>query len=201
MSSTNKPPKIVLLNGPPRVGKDTAGAYLASKYGSVVKFAEPIKAAATAIYHRGDRAAFDRIDTAAYKDLPQEIYFGKTCREVQIGVSEKFLKDFHGDPAIFGQFLRREIEYRESVPELFPRHTYFATDSGFDKEALVLVNEYGPANVMLLRLHRKGHDYRGDSRGYITLSAFGVREHDVDNEELDKYLSEVDALTQSFLSE
>lgn len=176
---TNNQPKFFLLNAPPRSGKDTAGQYLASVFGGkVIKFAEPIKRAVTAIYHNNDREDFNRYDTAKLKDIPQDIYFGKTCRETQIAVSENFLKPFHGDQSIFGKLLHRDIQERLVMGETGP---FFITDCGFNRETELLVEQYGARNVFLFRIFRDGYTFSGDSRGYITVKHLGVREFDVEN--------------------
>lgn len=172
-------PSIFLLNGPPRSGKDTAAKYLEQRYsGKLLKFAEPIKRAVTAIYHGGNRAEFDKYDTPELKDTPQAVYFGKTCREVQIAVSENFLKPFHGDKGIFGKILALEID--RQLPR-YQEGPYFISDSGFRGEAEILVDKYGSCNVFLVRIHRESHSFKGDSRDYITLKDLGVQEFDLDN--------------------
>lgn len=175
-----QPPKIFLLNGPAGSGKDTAGAYLVKSVGGrVLKFAEPIKRAAAAIYHAGDRNAFNVFDASVEeKKKPRDIYFGKSCREVQIGVSENFLKPFHGDQQIFGRILCEEID---SVSQLNEGEAFFITDSGFRPEAEMLVERYGAENVFLFRLFRDGCSFAGDSRSYITLKDLGVSEFDIQN--------------------
>ncbi len=172
-------PKVFLINGPPKSGKDTAARYLAEKFdGRTLKFAGPIKRTVTAIYHNNDRRAFDCLDTAEMKDVPQACYFGKSCREAQIGVSEHFLKPFHNDTGIFGKLLTKEID--AYLNRLFSG-AFFISDSGFRPEAEELINKYGAQNTFLLRIFRDGYTYKGDSRGYITLKDLGVREFDVQN--------------------
>lgn len=180
-------PKIFLLNGPPRAGKDTAAARLSHFYSGgskgLKKFAAPIKDAVTAIYHGGNREEFNRFDTAELKDTPQEVYFGKTCRQVQIGVSENFLKPFHNDSGIFGKILRNDIQRDLETDNDWVFKTYFISDSGFRPEAEILIEEFGAENVILFRIFREGYTFKGDSRGYITLKDLGVREFDIHNQE------------------
>lgn len=175
----SNPPKIFLLNGPPRSGKDTGSEWLSKHFGGrVLKFANPIKRTVTALFHNGDRKAFMAMDTAELKDTPQDIYFGKSCRAVQIGVSENFLKPFFNDTGVFGRLLVNEIDaYRD---RLFTG-PFFISDSGFRTEAEVLIEKYGAENIFLLRLHRENHTFKGDSRGYITLKDLNVREFDITN--------------------
>ena len=166
--------KIVLLNAPPRAGKDTAAAELAAYFGGeIVKFAAPLKAGATAIFCNGDHDLFKQYDTTEQKDIIQGQFLGKTCRQVQIDISESYMKPIHGQD-VFGRILATAIDQS-------PQQLFFVSDSGFVPEAAVLVNNFGAENVILIRIHRAGFDYNGDSRSYINLDALGVKSYDVEN--------------------
>ena len=52
------------------------------------------------------------------------------------------------------------------------------TDSGFVPEAVPIVKMFDAENCTLIRVHRKGCDFSGDSRSYIDL---GVKTIDVEN--------------------
>lgn len=169
--------KIILVNGPPMSGKDTLCNYLVDEYnGKLRKFAAPIKRAVAAIYHNNDRSEFNKYDSPELKQEPQGIYFGQTCRRVQIAVSESFLKPFHNDQGIFGKILAERLENDLDAP-------VFVSDSGFRREAEELVAKFGEHNIVLLRIFRDGYTFEGDSRDYITLRDLGVQEYDVYNPE------------------
>jgi len=176
-------PALYLFNGAPRSGKDTVCEHFTKMFcedlelAELVKFAAPIKRAASAIYCGNNRNQFDKYDTALLKDTVQDIFMGKTCREVQIAISENFLKPYHSK-RIFGELAANYIDdaYRDGI-----RHI-FVSDSGFREEAEVMVERYGVGNVFLFRIHREGFTFAGDSRNYITLKDLGVREFDVTNE-------------------
>lgn len=170
--------KIILLNGPPRAGKDTLGEMYKNKeyFTKVEKFAGPIKAAATAIYCGGNRGLFDSYDTPALKDTPQPIFMGKTCREVQIAISENFLKPYHGQD-IFGRLMVERLKLVDPITVVV------ITDSGFMEEAESLVKQFGVDKVFLVRLHRDGYDFSNDSRNYINLDHLGVPSIDITNVE------------------
>jgi len=178
--------KIFLLNGPAGSGKDTAAAHLQEYFeGKLVKFATPLKKAATAIYCDGDEKLFEHFDTFERKGIPEEIFFGKSCRQVQINISEYFLKPMHGED-VFGQILKQRIKRASTNYNLF-----FVSDSGFAPEAEVLIKEFGSENVVLIRIHRDGHTFDGDSRNYINLDQHNVRTYDIvnPNEDVGTFLS------------
>lgn len=169
-------PYIFLINGPPGAGKDTLGHFLTERTVSsaVVKFAAPIKRAAAGIYGREDFLAHDNFEV---KNEPAAAFLGKSCREVQIAISEQFMKQFHGID-VFGRFLARDITIRNQKQDI---DNFFVTDSGFLDEAKVLVDTFGADRIILFRIHREGHTFSGDSRGYIDLSELGVQQFDIKN--------------------
>lgn len=172
-------PKIILFNGPPFSGKDTVANELCSRIGpkaTVVKFAQPLKTVAKHLYCNGDQALFDRMDSPAMKNLPDDLFFGKSCREVQIGISEIFAKPFHGT-RVFGQVLASTIRFKADEG----KSVFLISDSGFRPEAEQLINEFGAENILLVRIHRPGKSFEGDSRSYIDLTDVGVRTVDLNN--------------------
>lgn len=184
--------KVVLLNGPPRAGKDTLAAKLVTKFhtanvngrhAAVAKFAAPLKTAAAAIYCFNNQAEFAHFDSAEEKDKPSDVFLGKTCREVQIGISEVYAKPFHGE-TVFGQMLvnRLKAEARE-VLGFGEEAIFFVSDSGFRPEAEEIVKAFGAENVLLVRILREGFTYEGDSRGYINLDDLDVETLEVTNVE------------------
>ena len=173
--------KIILLQGPPGAGKDTIANtihQLIDKKSETVKFAAPLKTIALHLFCNGDSRLFHSIDgDQKKKNEPSELFFGKSCRQAQIDISEIYLKKAYSE-RIFGQILAATIEKKsEEGTEVF-----FVSDSGFKPEALELAERFGPQNVMLIRLHREGHTYDGDSRNYVFFDEDeGIESHDIDN--------------------
>lgn len=165
---------IVFFNGPPRAGKDTAGSVLFDRTTTVHidKFARMLKESCHAAYGvrlRHKPAPHDYFESN--KDTPQSVFFGKTPRQIYIAFSETYMKPTHGQD-VFGKMLLEDLRYKS--------HRFIAiTDSGFVKEADVLINHYGAANCVLVRLSRDGCDYSNDSRSHIALP--GVSTFDIHN--------------------
>lgn len=190
--------KIILINGPPRSGKDTAGeiihGILNTRKGPdhitphLDKFAELVKERAHGLYGLVDQ---DGPLFASYfedvKDQPRSEFLGLTPRQAYIAVSETYYKPTHGEN-IFGRLMLERIRSfhkgRCGVVIL--------TDSGFAPEAQVLIDEYGAGNVFLIRLHRPGFDFEGDSRGYIHLD--GIDSVDVTATTVEELRSELKTL-------
>lgn len=171
--------KVLLLNGPPRSGKDTISAILKNRSSSFVheeKFAMPMKRCVPLIYSVPLEHWKTRLDTAANKDLPCSEFFGVSPRQAQINFSEEYLKPIHGQN-IFGDLLVRRLDM---ICGGFAECAVIS-DSGFVPEAERVVEEFGAENVQLWRIHRDDCDYVGDSRNYIDLQYLGVDSYVIDN--------------------
>ena len=186
--------KILLLNGPPRSGKDTAGEELAEIMARsgvnarVFKFAHALKIATHGTFFgllgvlgRDRELACDPAAFEEEKDEPSEIFFGKTPREAYIAVSELLCKPLYGKE-FFGEVLARQISdgaQTEGEPYL---DVAIVTDSGFASEARPLIRKFGKENVGLIRISRDGCSFDGDSRSSIFLPELGDRQADVEND-------------------
>lgn len=161
--------RVVLFNGPPYCGKDSAAEALLQTsiqnlgFMNLDRFSMPLKRAFAGIMSLNITAGGTVDLWEAKKDeiIPM---LGSSYRQWQIDFSECFMKPLYG-PDIFGQLLverfeRRTMGYKADVTLLVP-------DSGFVPEAnVVLARGY---DVLLLRIHRPGKDFSSDSRSYIEL--------------------------------
>lgn len=153
--------RVVMFNGPPGAGKDSAGrALLKGLYGTeVVKFAGALKAATHELFglHGLAASGFE-----AVKNDPADEFFGLSPRQTYILVSEKMVKPVLGED-FFGRVLVGRIRRLRNCK------IAAVTDSGFVNEARPVVEAFGPENVLLARLHRPGRTFKGDSRSHIDL--------------------------------
>ncbi len=146
---------IILLNGPPRTGKDSVARHLASTLSfRHLKFATPLKAMTHAMYgiYYGSEA-FDSV-----KDIKSPFFLGDTPRNAYIEVSEKMVKPVKGKD-FFGRVALSTIE-REKICGC---NRIVFSDCGFAEEVKCLRH----LQPILIRLHRAGHNFAGDSRDYI----------------------------------
>lgn len=164
---------LVFLNGPPRSGKDTLGFNLKSsgKLGPIchlLSFADPLKIGthySLGTFSKGAK------DYEAVKDLPNDEFFGLTPRQAYISHAEKYMKIVYG-VEIFGKLLYRKIERTRAM--ISSPLTVIFTDSGFSEETGYVISRHPDVKSVLLRLHRKGHDYAIDSRSYLYLRDMGL---------------------------
>jgi hypothetical protein len=174
-------PKYVILNGPPKSGKDTIGQALHAQLtfaGIKVhrdKFAKPIKDAVAAFIGLEHDMRQLYFENPSVKDASSKYFFGKTPREVLISFSEDWVKKQFGEQA-FGELLKlRTEELGEDV--------VIITDCGFNHE----LEPFDVTDLVVIRLHREGCDYSRDSRSYITREDIFV--FDIDNNEEPDYVA------------
>ncbi len=109
------------------------------------------------------------------KDEPQEVFHGKTPRQVYIAFSETFVKPLYG-VGFFGSVLRESLLYTCAFRST-PVSAVAISDSGFREEALEVMKGFD--KVLLVRIHRPGKTFDGDGRSYIELP---TRTIDVQND-------------------
>lgn len=170
--------KIIILNGPASVGKDTIGNALAADYNCIpTSFKRPMFEIAESIL--GARA-FSKFITAYddrdQKEIPHDFLGGKTCREFMIWISETVVKPLFGNQQ-FGKLMSEHIRICDEG------FTFVCTDGGFPDEVIRLVED--GHDVTLVRLFMDGKTFAGDSRDYISIMGLlsprykRYREHDV----------------------
>lgn len=160
--------RIILLNGPPRSGKDTAALILAESIGAMQdKMSWPLKNGVSGILN----TTFSALEEKKEEVIPA---LGVSFRQAQIDMSEKFMKKVYGED-IFGRLLVGRI--RES-----PWYDLWCiSDCGFQVELRAVAKAF-PGQVALLRLHRSGCSFDGDSRQWVYGAAEGIYERDVVND-------------------
>lgn len=112
-----------------------------------------------------------------------------TIREAMIYISEVIMKPRFGDD-YFGRVRANNI----------PDNEVSIDDScGFIEELPPLIEKVGSENILLMRIHREGYTFEGDSRSYIPE---GVVDNTIDicnNTSLENFLEEVQFQASRFL--
>jgi len=185
-------PKFLFINGPSGTGKTTLASMICKAVPSAFQesFAEPIRQMIYSVFFPFEDPTFclgsslDLRDGAVKRQPIPFIDAGRvpyTIREEMIAFSEDYMKRRYG-PQIFGKLLFARCEEQSLFYSKF-----VIDDNGFAPEAEFIVEKEGAENCLLLRLHRTGCSFSGDSRGYVDLP--GVRTIDLDNNDrLDQLL-------------
>lgn len=154
--------KIIILNGPAGVGKDTIGNALAKDYNCITtSFKRPMFKIAEEVL--GTKAFIKFItayDDREQKELPQSFLGGKTCREFMIWIGESVVKPLFGNHQ-FGKLMSEHIKLCDEG------FTFVCADGGFPDEVIQLVED--GHDVTVVRLFMDGKTFAGDSRNYIRI--------------------------------
>ncbi|WKV16879.1 hypothetical protein [Escherichia phage PH1062] len=154
--------KIIILNGPASVGKDTIGNALAADYNCIpTSFKRPMfEIAASILGARAFSKFITAYDDRDQKEQPQSFLGGKTCREFMIWISETVVKPLFGNQQ-FGKLMSEHIRLCDEG------FCFVCTDGGFPDEVIRLVED--GHDVTLVRLFMDGKNFAGDSRDYIRI--------------------------------
>jgi hypothetical protein len=185
--------KLILFNGPRHSGKDTAALHCEKTFGAYhFKMSGPIKAAIRAMFE----LCQDEVDyLELVKVVDSSLMLGNSYVNTQISFSEDWAKQFFGID-VFGKLAERHIR---KAFETYPDQKLFVcSDSGFDHEALPLIDVFGRENVLLVKIHREGKTFDGDSRSYISLS--GVPTLTVINVAINSYNIDIEDIVTSFVN-
>lgn len=152
-----KPPtRVLMLNGPPGSGKDTAAELLKIHQFQHHEMKQVLHTLVRE-YCELTQEEWSEMYRRENKEAPQEKLGGKTPREVMIHLSEKIIKPLHGED-FFAQ---------KAADKLAPNQRNAISDCGFPAEIAVMKERFGKENVLLVRLHRDGCDFSNDSRNYV----------------------------------
>ena len=166
MISRHKPMQVVLLNGPPKSGKDTIADALVQAVGPLwsvnYKLSSVLKATARVMFSLSD-TQYNALERPENKDKKGHVGLSnkKSWREILISLSEDYIKPTYGEN-FFGLATVKALN-------TFSSRGYshvFISDSGFKEEAETLVTMCPTCNFTLARLHRDGTDFNNDSRSY-----------------------------------
>jgi len=157
---------IIILNGPPNVGKDTIAEGMQEFGFHQMAFKTRLYLDTVTHFNAPIDEFMDRATDRYLKEqswlklaLPTDTDYLQLLspREALIHVSENVIKPLHGD-----QY------YGEQVVETALQHGYqkiVMSDGGFPEEVIPLYDAF--EHVIICRLHREGCSFEGDSRSYL----------------------------------
>lgn len=175
--------KIILLNGPPGCGKDTAAEFIRKHSNGLtrdVKLAMPLRKVMRTLFDV-DNETFNLM-MGELKDSPSLMLGNHSARKWMIAISENLMKPMLGQAAL-GHFLVQQIKGT-------PARVVTVSDCGFDYEVTPLQDAFGHKTLCGINIERPGHDFRNDSRMRIDFESIGVQDHATISNEHDLELYE-----------
>lgn len=159
---------IILFNGPPGCGKDTAAFSIFERrydFLGTIKFdrmSMPNKKAFYGAFGGVLDPFGNNLHWEPKKEEPSHLLDGKSYRQWQIDFSEKFMKPLYGKD-IFGRLLVHRHQHRAEDPN----YTVLVPDCGFQIELEKLRADLPFSRILLVKVYRDGCDFSKDSRGYL----------------------------------
>lgn len=162
--------KIILVNGPPKSGKDTIGWDIMDWLHfndererclvTLEKFAGPLRKIANSL---------NPILVTDFEEIKDEkvMVGGLSPRKIMQSASEDWLKKLVG-PTVFAELLHQRI-HREMNINQYVNNFVVVTDCGFQTEVDYIVDKYGEDNVYLIRMMREGCNFIGDTREFTNI--------------------------------
>tara|TARA_R110000744_G_scaffold113959_3_gene213199 strand:+ start:3267 stop:3890 length:624 start_codon:yes stop_codon:yes gene_type:complete len=176
---SDKPIKIILLNGPPASGKDLIARSLLQRYKNSIhmEFKHRLFEISRAVTGIHPSAWEDRYASRHHKEMPWvQLPKNKSTGDHHsqrswLGyLSENIIKPNLGDD-YFGKYAADSIHEDAKLMNTFGgnRSFYVFSDSGFEVEAESIL-DIPNSEVHLVRLYRDGCSFDGDTRSYL----FGI---------------------------
>lgn len=156
MLDSNKP-IVVIFNGPPGSGKDLICDMLVkhTKDSKHVRFKEHLLKLTMMMYNVDEKTFYEIYNNRDLKEVPLDIFGGKSIRQAMIFVSEYIMKPHFGKK-YFGKIAAKSCTAKWN----------FFSDGGFIEEINEVCEEMDN-NVLIIRLQRNGCSFSGDSRYYL----------------------------------
>lgn len=178
---------VIVLNGPPRAGKDTAIAILEQVFAEseTYQFFRPIKE----LLHRelGLDVGYDHYEVL--KDTPLPEFGGMTPRQAYIDKGDRMQAEF-GHSILLDTYF--EAIASSSAPLLI-------TTCGMDSEGLEIASIFGTENVFVIRIHKDGHDFSQDSRSWVVSPTLNIKDVTNVHGQQREYQSQIAAVAKMFV--
>lgn len=169
--------KLIILNGPPRCGKDTAATAIEDYFGEEVckhiKLSTPLKLIASKIFGKSLEELEEKKD---------EVLPGMTMsyRDAQIHTFNQLVPVYGED--WLGKWTVNTLDnYDQSF--------FVISDGGRSAEIVPLMRALGPENLLIIQIMREGCSFITDIRSYIT--APNVRTRPTVNRDLTDFRAEM----------
>jgi len=168
---------LIIMNAPPRAGKDTLATFL-----STVLRKENISTHHVCFKAGLERVAGAMLDVAGMydweweaiyehdKDAPLEFLGGMSPRQFYIHVSESVMKPIFGND-VFAKYLSNACKLTQRNARRGDRCVFLCSDGGFVEELETVANQF-EGKVVVLQWDSEGCSFAHDSRRKLDASQF-----------------------------
>ena len=170
--------KVIILNGPPKVGKDTFLNLIHSDKGVkfkedslVINFSYKWTLCEEVAKRYGVTPQYvwkENLDTIG-KDIPSVVFSGKSVRQALIYESEEVIKVQEGDTGVAIRTFKNIKE--KTADHQLKNVVLLSADGGFNSETNACLDFFGldRKDMLVIRIDKPGHTYErfNDSREYI----------------------------------
>ena len=174
--------KVIILNGPPGVGKDTIANELDRQHGAFhIRVKDELYSDAYQIFQKHGRLSFEEflglMNDRDKKEKPSADLSGFSPRQALILTSELVYKRIYGND-YYGELASNIAKKYISITS--EQANVVFSDGGFIEEVEAIAKK---SPTVLVRLHRDGFLFDGDSRSYVRNAAGVEKEIDIHLEE------------------
>lgn len=188
--------KLILFNGPPRSGKDTACEFLKKNYN--IPYFSMIKYLKNYTHKKYGLIDIEHDHFEAVKDAHVGYFNGMSPREAYIKTS---IEDIY--PRL-GETYYAACAFHQDILNIKNSNIVSCSDFGKDIELEYFINKLGKNNICLITLERDGFAFTGDNRNYININDHrfsDIFSRHIKNETLDLYEKNVNDTIKDFIME
>lgn len=179
--------KIMILNGPPRCGKDTAANAVEDYFGDDVckhlKLSQPLKDIAQAVLGYDEQTLEDNKDKVLTDN-------NTSYRDAQIHTFSQLCPVF-GDDWLGKHLINRIVKMDQPY--------FVLSDGGRTDDLLPLLRQFHPDDLMIVQIMREGCNFVGDVRSYI--ASPNVRTRPTINNDINVFKAEMIAFAGEFFAD
>ena len=223
--------KVVVFNAPPRLGKGVAAEHMIKLTNTDDhfytayhrEFKDSLFKLCAAMYGVSVDEFLEEYDEESVKsptgwckdmdtfsinsDIYSDCNCWRDCHCGHLGV-EKFYSQrsslIHMSENIIKPVFGKDAFGKAMVASLPEQGIVFISDGGFSEELLPVIDHVGQDNVLVVKIHRKGVDFTGDSRAYLDNKDLGEKPVcmvDVDNDyTLEQFLANIEYVVTEWLN-
>lgn len=193
--------KMIVLNGPPRSGKDTFLKLLKAVFmddlptDTMIPFSYKwvLCEGVARRYGVTTQAIWDLNANTLTKDKPKKLFGGKSVRQCLIYESEEVIKKELGENGVAIKTFQNIKDDIDLLNIELEDCVLVTPDGGFEGEMRYAMDFFGIPryNILLIQFNREGCTFEGDSRGFISNPDMIIQNVEGDKVELTRYLRRV----------